>query len=113
MTSGFCTRCGVEIESFDGLTACPRCGTTGVPCAADRQVEVSINVHELRILCIWAENWALSKPSVDENLVYAIAARLRRQLGELDCSLTMAEEFQSLRDAGFDFKTDHPAADQP
>jgi hypothetical protein len=109
---GFCTRCSLKIESFEGLTQCPRCGSKGVPCGYDAQVSISVNTHELRILCIWAENWAGSTDA-DEDTVYAIAARLRRQLGDNDYPLTMADEFRALKAAGVDYETNHPAGDQP
>jgi hypothetical protein len=57
MNVGFCTCCNYQVESFDDLTKCPQCGTTGVPCSYEDQRIISINLHELRLLCIWAENW--------------------------------------------------------
>lgn len=114
MSEGFCTLCGFQVESFEGLTECPNCGTDGVPCHNDNQVTVSINTHELRLLCIWAENWA-GQTEAPVDVVYAIAARLRKQLpkDKQDLPLTMADEFRALKDAGFDYKTNHPAGDQP
>lgn len=108
MSEGFCTACSGIIESFKGLRCCPHCQTTGVPCSNDKQVTVSVNIHELRVLCIWAENY---ENSIKEKgaVTYAIARRLRRQLPE-GTSLTMKDEFQGLRDAGYDFETNHPAA---
>lgn len=109
---GFCTRCNFQIKSFDGLKKCPNCGTENIPCSYKNQVKVSVNTHELRILCMWAENWALQSEA-EENVVYAIALRLLRQLGIKDLSLTMADEFRALKDAGYNYETDHPAGDQP
>lgn len=114
--AGFCTHCGFVVESFDGLSGCPQCGATGVPCGYDKQVNVSVNVHELRILGIWAENYARhsatahEKPA-DVNVVYAICLRLRKQLAALghDAPLTMADEFRQLKEAGFDVETNHPS----
>lgn len=108
---GFCTTCNFQVESFDGLTQCPQCGSKGVPCAYKNQVTVSVNTHELRLLCIWAENWGNKIGSPD--VVYAIAGRLRRQLVDKDLPLTMADEFQQLRDMGMEFETNHPSGDQP
>lgn len=125
MSAGFCTHCSFVVESFDGLTCCPQCGSKGKPCATEDQVSVNVNVHELRLLCIWAENWAhLHKndphtgpsqppPSEMPEVVYAIAARLRRQLGSRDCSLTMRDEFAELKEKFPDFETNHQAADNP
>jgi len=114
---GFCTRCSFKIESWEGLTECPQCGSKSIPCGFEDQVDISINTHELRILCIWSENWGkqIEKDSgeSDANTVYAIAGRIRKQLGEKDCPLTMADEFNSMREAGINFETNHPADDQP
>jgi hypothetical protein len=107
---GFCTTCSHKVASFDGLTCCPNCGSTGTPCSNDNQVNVSINTHELRLLCIWAENWGLQIGNADP--VYGIATRLRRQIGDR-ATLTMADEFAELRKFGVSFITNHPAADQP
>jgi hypothetical protein len=112
---GFCTLCGEKIRSFEGLEKCPHCGTKGVPCGYENQVNVSINMHELRVLCIWAENWGQTKsddPNLSPDVVYAIARRLRRQLGDKDTSLTMADEFRQLKDSGYEFETDHPSAER-
>lgn len=109
--AGFCTICNFKVKSFDGLDKCPNCGSTGVPCATENQVNVSVNIHELRLLCMWAENWGNQIQRAD--VVYAIANRLRRQLGDKDVSLTMADEFQSLRDMGIQFVTNHPSGDLP
>ena len=107
---GFCTLCGEKIKSFAGLASCPRCGDKGVPCSYENQVDISINTHELRLLCIWAENWGHQIGSVD--VVYAIAARIRKQLSP-KISLTMADEFQQLKDAGVEFETNHKSGALP
>ena len=112
MPEGFCTLCNFQIESFDGLSECPNCGTQNTPCNYENQKNLSINIHELRVLCIWAENWA-HKTGADENLVYAIALRLRKQIDDPEIALTMADEFQILRDAGYNPETNDPAGDRP
>ena len=80
---GFCTRCGTEVESFEGLSACPACGTRGVPCAWADQVDVSVNWHELRCLVMWAERWTGSSddPGMKQAhyVVYQIARRIAAQ----------------------------------
>lgn len=121
---GFCTLCSTLIERFDGLAACPNCGTAGVPCSFINQVTVVLNSHELRLILIWAENHAtwmkrnnphddpFNKEGID--VVYAIAARLRRQL-KAGSTLTMHDEFLEIQkrfpNAGT--QTNHPAADSP
>lgn len=101
---GFCTVCGSDILSFEGLSGCPNCDTKSVPCSYDKQVNISINWHELRLLVMWAENWynhSLKDSDEDRmNVVFSIAERIRRQHPDLskDSPLTMAEEFQKIVD---------------
>jgi predicted nucleic acid-binding Zn-ribbon protein len=77
MTGGFCTDCGARVESFEGLKGCPSCGTSNIPCLGDEQVNVSVNWHELHVLCVWAENW--QRQNQLGRTVYAIAKRLHDQ----------------------------------
>ena len=112
MAEGFCTTCGFIVESFDGLENCPQCGSEGVPCNYENQITVSVNLHELRLLCIWAENYGTKIDKAD--VVYGIASRLRRQIPpDKDVPLTMADEFKQIKDFGYKFETNHPAADNP
>lgn len=86
--SGFCIQCGTRFESFDGLDCCPACGTQSIPCSDDNQVTISVNLQELRVLVMWAENWQRER-----NLgrtVYAIARRIRAQYSQ-DIPLTLAD----------------------
>jgi hypothetical protein len=64
---------------------------------------IRVNVHELRILCIWAENYAVHEDNKQldnarhqslKEIVNAIADRLRAQLREqgLDKPLTLSAE---------------------
>jgi len=115
---GFCTLCGFDVDSFEGLSCCPQCGSKGVPCSYENQVLVNVNLHELRLLCIWAENWSgtFNGDAVSsKEVVYAIANRIRKQLPEehFKKPLTMRDELQELRDAGYSFETNHQAADTP
>ena len=57
---------------------------------------VSVNWHELRILCIWAENWQRERMT-DTRTVYAIADRLAQQHPER-MPLTLAREIGELAD---------------
>ena len=92
--SGFCTDCGVHIDSFEGLEACPNCGSTGKPCADANQVTVSVNWHELRLLTIWAERFAHTFNGA--GTVYAIAQRLQKQFPDRT-PLTPAGEIAQLK----------------
>ena len=95
-SGGFCTECSARINSFYGLSACPACGTSSVPCSDARQVTVSVNWHELHLLCVWAENYQRS-----QNLgrtVYAIAERLEAQRPDLG-ALTLARELGEIAES--------------
>ena len=105
-----CTLCGFEIDDEGKeLTCCPNCGDKGVPCDVAKDVEVTINWHELHILCVWAENYANAKCG-GAGVVYAIAERLRQQHPELG-PLTLAGEINSLKDAGFKISHNIPGAE--
>lgn len=58
-----CTDCAAEFDDLElqGAHGCPACGTTSVPCAIREDVTVRVNWHELRILGIWASNYAAER----------------------------------------------------
>lgn len=86
---GYCTECGHEVETFDGLNACPACGSTSLPCAWADEVTVTVNWHALRVLVMWAENWQRARGL--GRVVYAIARRLKTQHPDR-LPLTLADE---------------------
>ena len=101
MAEGFCTKCGFVIESFKGLTGCPSCGTTkSIPCDNKNQVNVNINIHELRILCIWAERWVGTFKEYDQaqsgEVLRSIVKRLLKQLPK-GTSLLLCDEVKELK----------------
>lgn len=53
-----CREATVWNEGDSGLSGCPACGATGVPADLDDTVTVTLTTHELRVLTIWASNWA-------------------------------------------------------
>ena len=116
-SGGFCTLCNHKVDSFDGLTCCPKCGSKGKPCGNEDQLSVSINLHEIRLLCIWAENWSgtFKDDDASKETVYAIANRIKKQLpsDKQSVPLTMREEFAQLKQQFPDFETNHKAADNP
>ena len=84
----WCVDCGARFtEEEIKVWGCPKCGSQGVPCGCDKDTTVEINWHELRILVIWAENYAqqckaraADKSSESMPLtVTAIARRLQAQ----------------------------------
>jgi hypothetical protein len=88
-SGGYCVDCGHHVDSFDGLTKCPACGSQSLPCADADQITASVNWHELHILCVWAENW--QRKNDLGRTVYAIAKRLEAQFPDKP-RLTLAAE---------------------
>ena len=95
----WCTCCGGRFseEETAGVSCCPKCGNEGVPCSCDQDTTVEINWHELRILAIWAENWARHCKDTPEMplVVQAIARRLQSQHPDFT-QLTLSGEIASL-----------------
>lgn len=96
-----CPACRSEFSDVEceGVDACPACGNPGVPMAIDRDRDLRINIHELRILTIWASNWAAEKCDASaRRSLKGILGALREQLpGEC---LTMDDEFKELAKLG-------------
>lgn len=121
-----CTLCNSEFTQgqLDAVSEtdwgkCPSCGTESLPCDPADDVTVNVNWHELRLLCMWAENHSLSlaksspeKCSQSPDVVYAICARLKAQHAERT-ALTLLDEFRGVRKAFPEFKveTSHPYDD--
>lgn len=101
----WCTECGVRLTQTEIKGwGCPKCGNTGIPCSPDKDVFVEVNWHELRILTMWAENYAHFHASKDgandisknmPKIVYAIARRLEHQWPEMG-ALTFSGEIAEL-----------------
>jgi len=93
-----CCLCEHTVESLEGLTCCPNCGTDYPPNLLTDDVTVQINWGDLRALVIWAERWAGQAKQYPDMLrfVYALAKRLRRQHPDR-IVLTLAEEIEELR----------------
>lgn len=111
----WCVDCGARFTADEtkGVYACPKCGSESVPCHTAQDLRVEVNWHELRILGIWAENYArqcAGKPDArNEKMpatVLAICRRLQRQHPDLT-PLTLSEEIarlpKALEDAGIAF----------
>ena len=106
MADGFCIKCGTVIESFDGLASCPTCKTTSIPCSYDEQVTINLNLHELRILCMWSERWV--NVMRDEQIqaesavvLRAIVSRLKTQIPE-DANLLLCDDAKAVKDQGLE-----------
>ncbi len=113
MAKLMCVSCGVVVEESDSLTCCPNCGSQSVPALAEF-LDIKITWQELRIICMWASNWAMEKcPEESQSTVKSIVERIAVQHAEQaqKSPLTMLGELGQLRDAGFKFKTNIPGAD--
>lgn len=108
MTNIRCIICGKEFKDEkipENSECCPNCGTETIPCDINDDINIKINWHELRILTIWAENWARhldqNKSQDDEkNLltILTIAQRLQKQFPK-KLPLTLFGEIKELRNA--------------
>lgn len=113
-TEGYCVLCGVPIASFDGLTQCPNCGTNSTPCRTSDDLVLAINLHELSILCHWAERWGMKMgerpaPGSGPGVVYAIVTRLKQRTPALaQAELTVADGLAELRASGLKVWTNLP-----
>jgi hypothetical protein len=93
-----CVACRAEFteEQIDRLTtACPKCGELGTPSDPRVDTTIQINPHELRVLTIWASNWAEKHCDASSGrYLKGILGAIRKQLpGVL---LTMREEYQDM-----------------
>jgi DNA-directed RNA polymerase subunit RPC12/RpoP len=98
-----CTLCASEFsqDDLDGVNACPVCGHGGLPMPIDADVKVAVNWHELRILGMWAENWAVQhkeKHPEMQRVVGVICGRLHAQHPKRS-GLTMTAEMGEVRRA--------------
>lgn len=97
----WCVDCGGRFteEEVTGATCCPKCKSGGVPADTAKDVVVEVNWHELRILGIWAENWAVQHARETANgmvnTVHSITRRLQQQFPEL-AALTLSQEIAEL-----------------
>jgi predicted RNA-binding Zn-ribbon protein involved in translation (DUF1610 family) len=102
-----CVECEAEFADSElkGANVCPRCGTDSLPCNIARDTTVRLNWHELRILTIWANNWACEKcPESSRRALAAIIRRLEAQRPSEAgwAALTLAGEIRDLQREGFD-----------
>ena len=101
-------------EELIGKMCCPQCGTKKLPIDINNNISITINHHYLRILCIWAENWAakvdndnLDNPAHEslKDTVYKITKNLKTQINNNEIStatklppLTLFDEIKQLQE---------------
>ena len=98
-----CTHCALELTKAEseGLNRCPRCKTEGLPMLVADDVTINVNWHELRILGIWAENYAACDRREDghesmQRTVNIICGRIHAQFPDKS-PLTMTGELGELK----------------
>lgn len=93
-----CTQCDAEFthEELVGATACPSCGTKSLPCSIDQDTTININWHSLRILTIWASNWARDLEENHQKSLKSIIQKLELQRKEGWPALTLLQEVKEL-----------------
>ncbi|WP_432169040.1 hypothetical protein [Streptomyces sp. 1222.5] len=99
-----CCHCRAITElapDAEPLRACPKCGSTAVPADADDTVTVTLTKHELRILGIWASNYAegiKDRPGGEDSprVVYGILDHLGTQT---DVALSLRQDLADVRAA--------------
>lgn len=106
-----CVKCRSEFSNAEleeavakGSQGCPACGDTGVPMSIEQDMTIKINWHELRILTIWADNYARQHKE-DPGMVETVAAivkplEMQRPSGDF-APLTIMGELQELANAPF------------
>lgn len=98
----FCLWCRSEFtdEQIKGHSACPSCGSKGVPGDAREKATLTLTHHEWQVLFIWADNWAgycdRNDPNVDAaGLMQALMREAKRQVPTMP-SLSLAAEMQDV-----------------
>ena len=98
-----CLRCRsvTDLEEGHFLACCPECHGTGTPANLDDTATITITKHELRILTMWASNWAsaiVDKPHCEDSLL--VIQGIVDALGtQTDVPLTLSQEMADVRAA--------------
>lgn len=103
ITAMWCTTCGERFTEAqtENVTCCPSCKSAGVPCDPAEDYLIEINWHELRILGIFASNWAHKIASDSAGIistVRGILSRLERQAPDA-MPLSLGGEVRAIRQA--------------
>ena len=100
-----CVQCDAEFSDgeIQGATGCPKCGTSSVPCSINQDTTVKLNWHELRILTLWADNWAQRECGAPaRKSLAAIIQRLQAQGKTGWPALTLAGEVLGMQHEGIE-----------
>ncbi len=98
-----CLQCGTERTwlHVTPLMLCPECGDDrSVPAVLDNSLQVNISTQELRILTLWASNWAqhlyMMTADPEARAVKAVNTITDRLAIYTDIPLTMSQELADL-----------------
>lgn len=84
-------------EADPDLSGCPHCASTAVPADLDDTVTPTITVHELRVLTIWASNWAQHIAEKCPNAPKQIRGILDELGKSTAAALSLSQELADLR----------------
>lgn len=92
-----CLHCGTRFSEAEisGAYACPGCGSESVPVDRRLDTQITINPHELRILTIWADNYA-SEHFRGKPGHHSLKRLLDRLRAQVKAPLTMGDEMKDL-----------------
>jgi hypothetical protein len=107
--TAICGKCDAEFteEQIKGKNECPSCGTKNIPLDPKDEVTIKINTHWLRVLGVWAENYAshMDHQHADETeerlmpVVDKIAQIIEAQLPpEQWTPITLTRELKNLKE---------------
>jgi hypothetical protein len=101
-----CLACGEESTVSDDVHqhGCPKCGdTTGAPADLGQSLDLHISTHELRIITMWAMNYAelmdRQHPDTGVSLVSVMQVILNRIATQTNVALTLSQDIADLRAA--------------
>lgn len=89
--AAICIKCDAAftLEQIKGYNFCPNCKTKTLPKSPKEDVNININLYELKILCMWAENYSieidnknLDNPNYEllRDTILKISSRIKKQL---------------------------------
>jgi hypothetical protein len=99
-----CIDCCSEFNDEDLIkskaSCCPVCGTLSLPVSVDKDVNITINWNELRILTMWASRWAEQDGFNESSKIslHKIIKRLSKYRPDGSPALTLVEEFKELQE---------------
>jgi hypothetical protein len=107
----FCTKCGTSVKALnEDVDRCPSCGDQSYPCLWKEQYLVSVNLHELHVLCVWAERFinGVKDEQVQASCATILRSIVDRLLAQLPPGtiLTLCDDIKAIREHGLDVESD-------